>query len=66
MIIYLVSGSEYEDRYICAAFTSLEEAEKYVDEKNAENIAKSKWPDPRFYRLAEEVELSGVDASVNK
>ena len=63
MIIYLVSGDEYEQRYIAAAFTSKEEAEKFVNEENPKraspyNVVRGIRDD--FYHLAEEVELKGM------
>jgi hypothetical protein len=57
MIIYLVAADEYEDRYICAAFTSKQAAEKFAEEMNAERNAKEKCKDSGWYRLGEEVEL---------
>lgn len=56
MKIYLVSGDEYDQRYIVGAFTSKELAEKFIKDANA----KRRHVDPEFYRLAEEVELDEV------
>lgn len=58
-MIYLVSGDEYEQRYICAAFSTKEAAETYVAQKNAE-YSKEVYNQRRpgdYYQLAEEVTL---------
>lgn len=60
MKIYLVSGDEYEQRYIAAAFTSKEEAEKFAVKESVKYKQKNRY-ESNFYRLAEEVELDGVN-----
>lgn len=51
MKVYLVEGDYYEQRYICAAFSTKEDAEAYVAKKNSESQQKD------YYALGEEVEL---------